>query len=1188
MSVECPQCGADASPDARFCAVCGTVLVGCPACGAAIPTGARFCPSCGRAVEPEGPAEERKVVTVLFADLVGSTAIAEGRDPERVGHILGAYATAAREIIESWGGSVEKYIGDAVVGAFGIPVTHEDDAARAVHAAQEIHARLEMLSADLESAHEVRLTARIGINTGEVFAATAVGLDQRFMAGDVVNVAARLQQAADAGGVLVAARTAEGAGDGFSFEPAEELELKGKRRAVPARRLVGSRGAVSNPDGDGPPPFLQAPMIGRDREFRVLQERVGDVVDTGHPHLTVVFGPAGIGKSRLVRELLEGAAASTPNPTILRGRCLAAGREVTYWALGEIVRGACDISLDEPGETAEAKLRSAVERLFRDGSRPAEDAREVFHALATTAGLRIADNPLDRLRPIEVAAVLERAWPRFVSALSHRALTLLLIEDVHWADEQLLEMLQSIVRRSMGPLLLLVTARPEFAEDHPNFGLSDERTNAIWLQALREGDAERMTGALLGSEDVPPSLREALLDRAEGNPFFLEQLVGDLIDEGALVRSDGVWRLGEAVRASALPDTIQAVLSARIDRLSGPEKRALQEAAVVGRIFWPPSLSVSMDGAAVAPALSGLEAKGLIVLHESSAVAGETEFAFKHALVRDVAYAGIPLARRATSHARVAGWLQGLGSDGDEAVLELVAFHYRAALLGDGSDLAWKGDEAARLAVRDRAFPALVAAGVAARTHNATERGLELHQAALDLAVDDEERARAFEQLGDDHGWSYHGDPSTEAWNHALALWRALGEDEACARVCLKAARHTVIYWGGFASRPSGTTVDGYLSEGLERTREPLTRARLLALEGLARAAYSSAGEHDPRPMEARVADVEESIVLARNLDDAVVLAEAFRSLGELYLADGRVPEALSSVEQQLEMVDRMDSLRDRQITVILGLSQIMDLGGDFERALAFAQGVREQSRELSAHERMHATYFVMAPLFRMGRWEEIPPLLDEHLGAFAEETVDMNCPFTRGGPVIGAIVLDRLGRSDAAAIASTSIVPNPDEPGLVEAWMAERALLAGDPDAAREIAERLIGFGRGLTVEEPFYELPVLVDALAALGRWDDLDSALRDIRSRPANVVWLEPAVDRAEGLRLAAAGDRDAARTAMRRALDAYRRLGMAHEVAATLERLADVGPDGDAASYREQAAAIRTTITGAPAPSPDREG
>ena len=585
-----------------------------------------------------------------------------------------------------------------------------------------------------------------------------------------------------------------------------------------------------------------------------------------------------------------------------------------------------------------------------------------------------------------------------------------------------------------------------------------------------------------------------------------------------------------------------------------------------------------MDVTALGPALSGLEAKNLIVVRDTSSVADETEFAFKHALVRDVAYAGIPLARRARSHARVAGWLEGLASRGDAALLELIAHHYRAALLAEGSDLAWADDSAVREDVRDRAFPVLIAAGAAARNRNSTERGLELHQAAMELAVGDEELARAFEELGDDHGWSYHGDPSTEAWNQALERWQGLGDDESCARVCLKAARHTAIYWGGFANRPAGSTVDRYLDEGLERARQPLTRAWLLALQGLARGSYTALGEKDPRPREARIAAAEEAAAVARDLDNPDVLALALRSLGGLYLDADRPADALVMAEELLAIVDRVESLRDRLVNTSLALAQIMDLRGDFERALELARDTRFRAVDLSAHERMHATYFVMAALYRLGRWQEILPLIDEHLAAFGEETVDMNCPFTRGGPVIGALVLDQLGQADAAARASESIVPNDAEPGLVEAWMAERALLAGEPGAAREIAQETLSFGRGLTIEQPAYEVPVLVEALAALGEWDEMEATLRSIRVRATNVAWLAPAVDRAEARRLAARGDTAGAESGFRRALDAYRQLGMLPEVARTLEHLGDLDPSDDASiARRAEAAAIRATMT-----------
>lgn len=1118
-------------------------------------------------------------MTILFADIVGSTTLAEGRDPERIGRILSRYFATMREVLDSWGGTVEKYIGDAILAVFGVPTVHEDDASRALRAAIEMQERLDTLNDALDREHGVRLAIRIGINTGYVIATMAERLDQRFLAGDAVNVAARLEQTAEPGTIVVADRTAQTAGPGFVFDGPVHLTLKGKGAPVTARRLRGfdasagiapSRTAVRGP---GP---LQAPLIARDGELATLREAMTDAIATNEPRLAIVFGPAGIGKSRLTREFLDGSRGDVPELTVLRGRCPAAGHGITYWALAEIVRQACGISLDDAPEIAQAKLEARMDDLFGD----APERPDVTFALATTAGIRLPDNPLDRIRPIAVANELGRQWPRFVTAQARRAPTVLFVEDLHWADDQLIATLERVVRRSEGPLVVLATARPEFAEAHPEFGAAREEVTSISLRALGRQDGERLVDELLGWQSVPATLRGALLERAEGNPFFLEQLVGGLIDTGAVVREDDVWRLVSSAPVLALPDTIHGLLAARIDRLPVHEKRLLQEAAVVGRTFWAAPLALTIKADDLEPAIDGLEAKGLVLVRATSSVAGATEYVFKHALLRDVAYAGIPLARRAISHAGVGAWLQGLAGGRDEGMVELVAFHYRAALLGDGADLAWSDEPKARADLRERAIAVLLDAGAVARQRNATSGAIELHEAALQLAVDDEERARAYEELGDDHGWSYHGDPSVDAWDRALALRRTMGDDEACAQICLKAARHCAIYWGGFASRPSGATVDRYVDEGLSRASEPITRAWLLALSALASSAYVAAGRPDPRPGEMRIAAAREATDLAERLDSADVQAIAMRGLAALYLEDGRPIDALEVMDAALGIVDRIDAQRDRLIQTSLSLKAIMDIGGDFERAHAIAAEAITRARELSAHDRMHATYFVMAPLYRLGRWSEIPPLAAEHLAAFDEETVDMNCPFTRGGPVIGALVLERLGRGDEAAAAATHIHPNDDEPGLAEAWMAERALRTGHPAEAREIAERIVGVGRGVSVEEPPYELPVLVEALAELGDWAALDALLPTARGRAANITWLPPAIDRAEATRSASEGDHVGARAALERALATYRRLGMQAEIAATLERLVALSDGGGEArdALAAEVAALWSEVLG----------
>jgi hypothetical protein len=928
------------------------------------------------------------------------------------------------------------------------------------------------------------------------------------------------------------------------------LDLKGKSAPVTARRLIGI-----SPDG-ALPGSLQAPLIGRDRELRTLHELLQDAIRTSRPSMALAVGPAGIGKSRLMRDFLAQAEVRVPGLRVLRGRCRSASH-VTYWALSEVVRQACGISLDDSPEASRDKLERMVASLFSRAGNETHDADDVKFALATTAGIALPDNPLGRIRPIAVADALGRAWPRFATAEARRAPTVLFVEDLHWADDQLLGTLKHITNRSDGPLLVIATARPEFVEDHPEFVMAREDSTAMSLRPLGEEDEERLVEGMLGWSSMPADLRSSLLERAEGNPFFLEQLVGGLIDSGALANDTDGWHVTAGAMTAALPDTIHGVLAARIDRLPSAEKLVLQEAAVVGRTFWAPAVGLSIDVEVLQPALEGLEARGFVLARPSSSLAEESEYSFKHVLVRDVAYAGIPLARRARSHARVAQWIEGLAGRGDEGLAELVAYHYRAALLGEGSDLAWTDDPATRAEVRNRTFNVLLAAGTVARRRNATARGLELHQAALELAIDDAERARAYEELGDDHGWSYHGDPSVEAWTAALDLYRALGDDEACARVCLKAARHCAIYWGGFANRPTGATVDRFVDEGLARSQDPLTRAWLLSLRALASGSYAALGQADPLSLESRVGAAEESADIAAEIDSVDVNALAIRSLGGLYLLAGRPRRSLEMADDLLAMLDRVVVLRDRLVNTSLVLAGIMDIGGDLEHALAIALDAKDRTRNESAHERMHATYFVMAPLYRLGRYSEIVPLIHEHLAAFAEETVDMNCPFTRSGPAVGALVLERLGMDEAARDAESRIFPNETQPGIVEAWTAERALLNGHPAEAREIAERTLAFGRGASFEEPPYELPVLVEALAALEDWPALAALMPVASARAAYLAWLPPAIERAEAARLAAHGDRKGAVTALRRALATYQRLRMEAEVATTQQRLADLG-------------------------------
>ena len=1094
--------------------------------------------------------DERKLVTILFADLVGSTDLGERLDPERLQALLRTYFGAMAGVIDRWGGTVEKYIGDAIMAVFGVPTAHEDDPRRAVGAALEMVSTLEGLNVGFRDRFGVTLQARIGVNTGKVMAPVGGPEGEMIVVGDAVNVAARLEQAAEAATILVGDRTHAAVTDFYGFTDSRDLALKGKSQPVTAWRVLGPRLEPESAAGR-----LQSPIVGRERERRVLADALDDAVETGSLRLVVVFGPAGIGKSRLVREFTDDALKSRADLHVVRGRCLSAGDGITYWALGEIVRREFGIALDDPIELAGERLERGVRDVFATAGVPEGDIVATIHALGISAGIRLPGNPLEGLRPTAVAIELALAWPRFVSALATVPLVIL-IEDLHWADSQLLAILDSIRTRASGPVLVLATARPEFADDHPEFGVARDGSMSITLRPLLSGEAAGVLQNLVGAGALPETVRAEVLDRADGNPFFLEQLVGGLVDAGALAPAGEGWRFHRGVAPEGLPDTVQAVLAARLDRLPPEHKLVLQEAAVVGRAFWPSAVALSIDGPTVDDALLGLESKGFVVARPTSSVGGQVEFAFKHALILDVAYQGVPLARRARSHARAAAWLQDLAGPDDEALIELVAHHYRSALLADGADLAWADEPEAHAATRGRAFGTIVAAGAVARRRNAIDRAVELHQAALAIAVSDAERASVLEELGDDHGWGMHGDPSTEAWGRALDLFRAAGDDDAIARISVKAGRLAGIFYGGFTSRPSAEVVDGYVDEGLRHARDPVTRAWLLALRGRAAETWAAEGRPDPLGAEVRVAAVEEAVAIAEAAGDGDLRVVALRMLDALRVLAGDDARALDIARELVASLDQVVALRDRLLTGQQAGALIMDIAGEFDVALEVYRGTGPLASQLSVHEQMHQTYFTMAALYRLARWEEIVAVAHQHLDTYDRETVDMSCPYTRSGPVVAAIVFERLGRLEEMAEADRRIAPNDARPGLVEAWLAERAIRRGDAAAARDIAIRMGGADRPPSFDEGPYEQPVLVQALAGLGDWDALATVLQKLRPRSTRLAWLGPAIDRAEATRQAAAGNNDEARRLFRSALDGYERLRMPVEAGETRAQMAEV--------------------------------
>jgi class 3 adenylate cyclase/tetratricopeptide (TPR) repeat protein len=617
--------------------------------------------------------ESRRVVTVLFADLVSSTQLGEELDPEPLRAVLRRYFDVCRTVIERHGGTVEKFIGDAVMAGFGVPETHEDDALRAARAAVDLGTAVRELSVEVARTWPIELEVRVGVNTGEVMAA-ADETEETMVTGDAVNVAARLQSSAGAGEVWVGGNTERLIRDVADLEPLGEITVKGKPAGVLAFRLLAVR------ETQEVVRQLDAPLVGRQEELDRLGVFIDDITRS-IPRLVTVLGPAGIGKSRLVRELLTRLGSKA---TVLRGRCLPYGQGITYWAIGEVVRVAATITTGDTREEARAKLRRTVEG--------AENADMIAERVATLIGLGDTSAPAEEL-----------AWAvrQLLAHLARMRPLVLVVDDIQWAEPELLDLLEQLVGLAGAlPLLVLTMARPELLDTRPSWPSAVE---IIKLEPLDAKGAEEQLNALIASSVVSAAVRDQVLESAEGNPLFVEQFVAMLRDEGTLEVDPSS---SATVR---VPPEIGALLAARLDHLPPVEQHVLECASVIGRTFWWGSVAHLMpidEQHQLGSALTSLVRRGLLRPDVSTFV-GDDAFRFHHLLLLDAAYRRIPKKVRGDLHARFAEWLDERTRDRLAEYQEIVAHHYLEA-----HQYYTQGGEAAlALPPGERAFAHLLLAG---------------------------------------------------------------------------------------------------------------------------------------------------------------------------------------------------------------------------------------------------------------------------------------------------------------------------------------------------------------------------------------------------------------------------------------------------------------------------------------------
>jgi class 3 adenylate cyclase/tetratricopeptide (TPR) repeat protein len=660
----------------------------CPDCGEENPARARFCLNCGAALPEEGtaPRLERKYATALFADLVGSTALAEEQDPEIVQSVVGRAFDRLSQEIERYGGHLEKFMGDAVLALFGVPKAHEDDPERAVRAALEMLAVLSELNRGFAIEGKPQLAMRIGIEAGEVLVDVerATGARDRMLTGDAVNTAARLQTAAEPDRIVVGPNVYAAVKDVIELAALPALTLKGKAEPVPAWHALSVPSKKRR--GERPPLGMQARLIGRDEEMTVLKQTLHRVESEGRPALVTLVGPAGVGKSRLVRELNTHIDGLPQSFYWRMGRCMAYGN-TSYSALADAVKAQCEILEDDAADVALEKTARAVEELFGD--------RELAPQVAALVGAG------ERVHSREE---LFEVWRRFLERMASRYPLVLTLEDIHWADDGLLDFIEHVADWAQGPIMVLTLARPELLERRPTWGGGKRNASSIYLDPLSPNEDAAMVDDLLPGA-IADDLRKMIVDRAEGNPLYTEEIVRMLIDRGVIRATEASrWETASTIADVDVPRSIHGLIAARLDGLPAEEKALLQDASVVGRTFWLGSVSslAGLDPGVVREALGRLRVKELIVPHEPSSFRDEHEFSFRHSLLRDGAYDSLPKSLRAAKHEAVAEWAASRAGDRVDEIAELIATHWLEAL-AYRDELAETGSErteAARHAFR--------------------------------------------------------------------------------------------------------------------------------------------------------------------------------------------------------------------------------------------------------------------------------------------------------------------------------------------------------------------------------------------------------------------------------------------------------------------------------------------------------
>jgi class 3 adenylate cyclase/tetratricopeptide (TPR) repeat protein len=997
----------------------------CARCGQENPEGFRFCGACGAALSAGAVSEERKVVTVLFADLVGFTSRSERMDVEDVRGTLAPYHALLRERLEHYGGTVEKFIGDAVMALFGAPIAHEDDPERAVRAALAIRAAIAALNDDEPG---LDLHVRVGINTGE--ALVVLGADaargEGMASGDVVNTAARLQTAAPVDGILVGETTYRATDRAVTYRSAEPVVAKGKSHPVPVWEAVEARARLGVDVVQRP----TTPLVGRGEEIDLLLDALRRCRSERAVQLVTVVGVPGIGKSRLVWELMQAVERDADFITWRQGRSLPYGDGVTYWALGEMVKAQAGILDSDTAKEAEVKLHVTVADLIHD---PTEAAWVEEHLRALAGLERSGGDARDR------TAEASAAWRRFLEALADRNPLVLVFEDLHWADDALLDFVDHLADWARDvPMLVVCTARPELLDRRGGWGGGKRNALTVALSPLADADIARLISKLLEQALLPAETQVILLSTAAGNPLYAEEYVRMLIDRGHLRHQGGRWQLAVDVELR-VPESVQGLIAARLDDLPAEQKRLLQDAAVLGKVVWLGALSEmsGIDRYQAEAHLHALERREMLRRERRSSVAADTEYAFRHVLMRDVAYGQIPRAQRAEKHRRAAAWIESLAaSRGDTP--DMLAHHYARAL----EYARDTGQPTAELEARART--ALRNAGDRAVALSSLTAAQQHYAAALELWPRDDPEWPYIVIATADAGLGTTGDEMSDALERARDLLEASGElADAAQADMLRGFR----YWNEGRGDEALSAMAGARSliEQAEPSAATAHVASRLAINSMLRGSFDDT-----------VAMCERVVAIAEEHDLEELRAHVLNTRGVARVVLRGDLGGLDDMEESLEIVERLNDVAG-MIRGYKNLGSTLGELGQLDRATELERCGAEVARRFGVDFQVVWFETELALLaYYDGDWEAATDAFER-----LDRWVERVGPHYMEGAILGKRAQIRAARGELGVQPcvdqALDFGRRSGEPQVLFPALGDAALIAamsGDADAGRRVAE--------------------------------------------------------------------------------------------------------------------------------------